>query len=63
MISCLSSRSVTHAQSQLTISTKAKAKKTRFLSRSPPQVEGAYEGLRLWAVGEVVQPPLAASAR
>lgn len=37
----LSSRSVTQTQNQLNVSTKAKAKKTRFLRASPPQVEGA----------------------
>lgn len=35
---CFSSRSVTQIQNQLTTSTKAKAKKTLFLSPSPPQV-------------------------
>lgn len=37
----LSSLSVTHTQNQLKASTKAKAKKTRFLRASPPQAEGA----------------------
>lgn len=40
-ISRRSSRRVTQAQSQPTISAKMKAKKTRFLSSSPPQPEGA----------------------
>lgn len=35
---CLSSRSVTQIQNQLMTSTKANAKKTLFLSPSPPQV-------------------------
>lgn len=36
-----SSLSVTHAQNQPNVSTKAKAKKTRFFRASPPQAEGA----------------------
>lgn len=39
-ISLRSSRSVTHTHSQLTISTNANAKNTRFLSPSPPQPAG-----------------------
>lgn len=35
---CLSSRRVTQIQNQLMTSTKANAKKTLFLSPSPPQV-------------------------
>lgn len=57
-MSLRSSRRVTQTHSQLTISTKMKAKKTRFLSPSPPQPEGAYEAFRAcWAAkaGEVVQ--------
>lgn len=38
---CFSSRRVTHIQNQLMTSTKAKAKKTLFLSPSPPQVLAA----------------------
>lgn len=41
---CLSSRSVTQIQNQLMTSTKAKAKKTLFLSPSPPHVLAAYPG-------------------
>lgn len=48
-----SSRSVTQIQNQLAVSTKAKAKKTRFLRASPPHEEGRYEGLlrAAWAEG------------
>lgn len=41
---CLSSRRVTQIQNQLMTSTNAKAKKTLFLSPSPPQVLAAYPG-------------------
>lgn len=36
-----SSLSVTHTQNQLNVSTKANAKKTRFLSPSPPHADAA----------------------
>lgn len=41
----LSSANVTQTQSQLMVSTNMKVKKTRFLSASPPQTDGAYAGL------------------
>lgn len=46
-----SSRRVIQTQNQAAISTKAKAKKTRFLSASPPQVAGVYAGFGMWAEG------------